>query len=326
MVICCCIDVRGPKSRRTSRKTFIPREGEREQPLDPLTSHFNEFPTCGAEENLKMEPDDAILLPHSRRKMFRDVVLEHVYLGFGWRSRNLAKDVELEVTMCPFSEGKLDEANMVSPQQPSGCRWGEEKICAVKSVSAPSKQTEGFDVFTDKQRIYLNLKQLEGHFTTLAFEASATSASLAGGANVGDLDNLYVRLVNAETEQEISAGIGRYGPYLKYDINFISIPADETVINIGLNHAVVMIGENSDKLGRVLGDHPDGNGKVLAKSGRFGPYVEYNKIRATLPKSFTLEEINLEQAIELIVAKAAKPPRFTKKPAKKTTKKTKKKK
>ena len=79
-------------------------------------------------------------------------------------------------------------------------------------------------------------------------------------------------------------------------------------------------------LKNFLGDHPDGNGKVLAKSGRFGPYVEYNKIRATLPKSFTLEEINLEQAIELIVAKAAKPPRFTKKPVKKTTKKTTKKK
>ena len=100
-----------------------------------------------------------------------------------------------------------------------------------------------------------------------------------------------------ETGQDISAGIGRYGPYLKYDINFISIPADETVINIGLNHAVVLIGENSEKLGKVLGDHPDGNGKVLAKSGRFGPYVEYNKIRATLPKSISLEEINLDQAI-----------------------------
>ncbi len=120
-----------------------------------------------------------------------------------------------------------------------------------------------------------------------------------------------------ETGKDISAGIGRYGPYLKYDISFISIPADETVINIGLNHAVVLIGENSDKLGKVLGDHPDGNGKVLAKSGRFGPYVEYNKIRATLPKSVSLEEIKLEQAIELIIAKAAKPPR----PKKKLTKK-----
>ena len=120
-----------------------------------------------------------------------------------------------------------------------------------------------------------------------------------------------------ETGQDISAGIGRYGPYLKYDINFISIPADETVINIGLNHAVVLIGENSEKLGKVLGDHPDGNGKVLAKSGRFGPYVEYNKIRATLPKSISLEEINLDQTIELIIAKAAKPPRTKKKSVKK---------
>jgi DNA topoisomerase-1 len=120
-----------------------------------------------------------------------------------------------------------------------------------------------------------------------------------------------------ETGQEITAGIGRYGPYLKYAINFISIPADETVMNIGLNHAVVLIGENSQNLGRVLGDHPDGNGQVLAKSGRFGPYVEYNKIRATLPKSISMEEINLEQAIELIVAKAARPPRSKKKPTKK---------
>ncbi len=120
-----------------------------------------------------------------------------------------------------------------------------------------------------------------------------------------------------ETGQDISAGIGRYGPYLKYDINFISIPADETVINIGLNHSVVLIGENSQKLGKVLGDHPDGNGKVLAKSGRFGPYVEYNKIRATLPKSISLEEIDLDKAIELIVAKAAKPQRSKKKQTKK---------
>ena len=116
-----------------------------------------------------------------------------------------------------------------------------------------------------------------------------------------------------ETNQDISAGIGRYGPYLKYDINFISLPADETVINIGLNHAVVLIAENSEKLGKVLGDHPDGNGKVFAKSGRFGPYVEHNKIRATLPKDTSLEEINLELAIQLLTAKAAKPKRPTKK-------------
>ena len=56
----------------------------------------------------------------------------------------------------------------------------------------------------------------------------------------------------------------------------------ETVINIGLNHAVVLIGENSQKLGKVLGKHPMDNVEVLAKSGRFGPYVEHGKNRATL--------------------------------------------
>ena len=116
-----------------------------------------------------------------------------------------------------------------------------------------------------------------------------------------------------ESGQDISAGIGRYGPYLKYDINFISLPTDETVINLGLNHAVVLIAENSEKLGKVLGDHPDGSGKIFVKSGRFGPYVEHNKLRATLPKDITIEEINLDKAIELLIAKAARPKRSTKK-------------
>ena len=125
----------------------------------------------------------------------------------------------------------------------------------------------------------------------------------------------FPRLIgqHPESGQDISAGIGRYGPYLKYDINFISLPADETVINLGLNHAVVLIAENSEKLGKVLGDHPDGSGKIFVKSGRFGPYVEHNKLRATLPKDITIEEINLDKAIELLIAKAARPKRSTKK-------------
>ena len=109
-----------------------------------------------------------------------------------------------------------------------------------------------------------------------------------------------------ETGLDILAGIGRLGPYLKYDINFISIPADETVINIGLNHAVVLIGDNSEKLGKILGDHPNKNIKIIAKSGRFGPYVECDKIRASLPKNINLGDITLKDAIELIDKKEAK--------------------
>ena len=95
--------------------------------------------------------------------------------------------------------------------------------------------------------------------------------------------------LHPETSKDIIAGIGRYGPYIKYDINFISLPADETVINIGINHAVILISENSQKLGKVLGKHPMDDIEVLAKSGRFGPYVEHGKVEATLPKTLNLE-------------------------------------
>ena len=73
-----------------------------------------------------------------------------------------------------------------------------------------------------------------------------------------------------------------------------------------MNHAVVLIGDNNEKLGKILGDHPNKDGKIIAKSGRYGPYVEYNKVRATLPKNINLTDITLEEAIELINKKQQK--------------------
>ena len=108
-----------------------------------------------------------------------------------------------------------------------------------------------------------------------------------------------------ETNKEITANIGRYGPYLKYDVNSVSLPNDETVLTIGLNHAVVLISEKSPG-GRSLGKHPNNDGEVLAKKGRYGPYVEYKKTRATLPKSMSLDEITLDEALELIEKKESR--------------------
>ena len=56
--------------------------------------------------------------------------------------------------------------------------------------------------------------------------------------------------------------------------------------------------------GRELGDHPSG-GKMVVRAGKYGPYVNWGKVNATLPKSMTQEEITPEQAIELVNAKAA---------------------
>ena len=70
---------------------------------------------------------------------------------------------------------------------------------------------------------------------------------------------------------------------------------------------------------RVLGDHPDDKASVEICSGRYGPYVRHGKINATLPKGVSPDAITLEEALELIAAKAAKGP-SSKKSAARTTK------
>ena len=109
-----------------------------------------------------------------------------------------------------------------------------------------------------------------------------------------------------ETGDIIQAGLGRYGPYLKYRGSFTSLPADDDLLTVGLNRAVDLLAESAKKKGRLLGEHPSG-GEVHLKAGRFGPYVEHNKLRATLPRGTEMSELTLEEGIVLLTAKAAKP-------------------
>ena len=114
----------------------------------------------------------------------------------------------------------------------------------------------------------------------------------------------------------IEAGIGRFGPYVRHGKTYASIKDAEEVFTIGMNRAVELIaqknargaGRTAAKPLRELGDHPEG-GSVAVYSGRYGPYVKWEKVNATLPKEITPEAVTLEQALELIEAK---------KPAKKT--------
>jgi DNA topoisomerase-1 len=52
-----------------------------------------------------------------------------------------------------------------------------------------------------------------------------------------------------------------------------------------------------------LGEHPDG-GKITVRDGRYGPYVNWGKVNATLPKGTDPQSVTVEQALEWIAAKA----------------------
>jgi DNA topoisomerase-1 len=110
--------------------------------------------------------------------------------------------------------------------------------------------------------------------------------------------------MHPETGEMITAAIGRYGPYLKHQGKFTSIPAEDDVYTIGINRATAVLAEKKKKsFGpealHTLGEHPDG-GAIEVMKGRYGPYVKHGKTNATLPKEMKPEEVNIDIALELL--------------------------
>ncbi|RVD41718.1 type I DNA topoisomerase, partial [Mesorhizobium sp. M4A.F.Ca.ET.020.02.1.1] len=120
-----------------------------------------------------------------------------------------------------------------------------------------------------------------------------------------------------ESGKMISAGLGRYGPFVLHDGTYANLDSIEDVFSIGLNRAVSVIAEKQlkGKGGRNgatpaaikdLGDHPDGGGKIVVRDGKYGPYVNYGKVNATLPKGKDPQSVTVEDALALIAEKEAK--------------------
>ena len=114
--------------------------------------------------------------------------------------------------------------------------------------------------------------------------------------------------------EDILAGIGRFGPYVKHGKTYANISADEDILNIGLNRAVTLIEEKKANPGkgrrfgpdpgREVGEHPQKGGKIVAKNGRYGPYVSHDGVNANLPNDKTPDTITLDEAAALIDARA----------------------
>jgi DNA topoisomerase-1 len=114
-----------------------------------------------------------------------------------------------------------------------------------------------------------------------------------------------------ETGEAIVAGIGRFGAYIKHGTTFKSLGADDDVLTIGLNRAVVMLGEPSSgqrrgpQLVRDLGAHPEG-GTVGLYRGRYGPYVSHDGVIASLPRNADPATFSLSEALPLLAAQRDK--------------------
>ncbi len=132
----------------------------------------------------------------------------------------------------------------------------------------------------------------------------------------------------------IWANIGRYGPYLKHAENTserggtnANLEGIEEVFTVGMNRAVQLLAEKVASRGgrgvaakplRELGEHPQSGGPVNIMEGKYGPYVKWEKINATLPKDIEPADLSMDAAVELLDAKATSKGNKRKAPAKKT--------
>ncbi len=117
-----------------------------------------------------------------------------------------------------------------------------------------------------------------------------------------------------EDGEIVEAGIGRYGPYVKHGRVYANLPEVDDVFTIGMNRAVEELakkasrgrgGREAAKALKELGEHPDG-GPIAVMDGRYGPYVKWAKVNATLPKGTEPADMTLEAAIALIAEKSGK--------------------
>ncbi|KIN60280.1 DNA topoisomerase [Sulfitobacter noctilucae] len=118
------------------------------------------------------------------------------------------------------------------------------------------------------------------------------------------------------------SNIGRYGPYLKHapstsdrggtNANLSDI---DEVFTVGMNRAVQLLAEKVASRGgrgqaakplRELGEHPEAGGPVNVMKGKYGPYVKWEKINATIPDTIEPEELTMAQAVHLIDERAEK--------------------
>jgi DNA topoisomerase-1 len=124
----------------------------------------------------------------------------------------------------------------------------------------------------------------------------------------------------------VEAGIGRYGPYVRHGKLYANLKDPEEVFTVGMNRAVEELAKKAASRGRgragaaplkELGEHPEKGGAVNVMDGRYGPYVKWDKINATLPKDVDPADVTMERAVELIAEKQAKTGKGRKTPARK---------
>ena len=112
--------------------------------------------------------------------------------------------------------------------------------------------------------------------------------------------------VDPESGEEVVAGLGRFGPFVRRGKTFASLANHDQLFTVSIDEAVRLL--NEKKAGRSvlreLGAHPESGADLQIFSGRYGPYVTDGKVNASLRKGTEPEDLTMDEAVELLVQAA----------------------
>ena len=195
-----------------------------------------------------------------------------------------------------------------------------------RPISGDTEQSADRILGEDENGVEISLKSGRfGPYVERPNESAAKPdrASLPKGWDAAEMDlEKAIMLLNLprqigphpEDGEIVEAGIGRYGPFVKHGRVYANLKDVDDVFTIGMNRAVEELAKkNSRGASRTaaapikeLGEHPEGGGTVNVMDGRYGPYIKFGKVNATLPKGTEPADVTMEQAVQLIAEKSAK--------------------
>ncbi len=138
-------------------------------------------------------------------------------------------------------------------------------------------------------------------------------ASLNKGQNIEDitLDEALVlfklpRNLGKYEGSDIIIGVGRYGPYIRYENNFYSLKNNDDPYTINKERAVELVkeGKERNKKKEIKGFTEDKNIKIL--KGRYGPYISYKKKNYRIPKDKNPESMTYDECMQIVNKKQTK--------------------
>jgi len=153
----------------------------------------------------------------------------------------------------------------------------------VVQIGAPDELEE------DEKPQYANLRKGQ-RIDTISFEEALELFKLP-------------RDMGTYKDMEVSIGIGRYGPYVRFDDKFVSIPKDEDPLEISYERAVELIEA------KLKEDAPVGEfkGEPITKGkGRYGPYLKYKDLFVNVPRKYDFDNLSQNEMHELIEKKLEK--------------------